>query len=714
MRLKPILSLCLLFFFFTYASLAQRIGIGTNTPDSSSVLEIKSDRLGLLPPRMTMANRMGIRNPAEGLLVYQTDSTRGIWLFKSGNWKLVDRADGSMPGQMQYWDGTQWINITPGAYGQTLVYCNGVPSWGGCLPLLKTGTSSLITYTTANTAGNSVLNDGGSSIAARGVCLGLNPNPTIDPPNRVVNLGSGGGIYGGSITGLTPGTRYYYRAFASNGIGTSYGVDSQFTTRAGTAPQISTRAATNISGVSASSGGIITDSGGANIQARGVCWSTNPNPTIALSTKTNDGTSVGSFTSVLTNLTPNTRYYVRAYATNSFGTGYGTDTSFFTRTPGPASIRSKAATSIASTTAKSGGIILDSGGVNILAKGVCWSTSPNPTISLPTKTNETASATNYVSSLTNLSPNTLYYVRAYVTTTLGTYYGSDSTFSTRTFSLPIVQTIGALTTVNGSSGRAGGNILDSGFAPIFARGVCWSTNPNPVLGISNQVFSGTGSGRFFSQIYGLLPNTTYYLRAFATNAAGTTYGADSIFTTPSTVQPVYTENFDAGLNGWTINSDSTSPLESNWQVQYSPFNVANASSLGFKNFTTTQGNGFIMAFPDKGGLGTTTNTSITSPNINLSGIANPVLVFEHLYRYYESGNEIMSVQVSMNNGNTWNDALILNPNNYGSIVTENQSTVKTSVSLSAYAGQSNLRIRFKCLSSFGYYWIVDDVNIINP
>lgn len=712
MRLT-IYALCLLFLFFTDSSFAQRIGIGTNTPDSSSVLDIKSDRLGLLPPRMIMSNRMGIRNPAEGLLVFQTDSTRGIWLFKSGSWKLLDRADGSIPGQMQYWNGTQWVNIAPGGYGQTLVYCNGVPTWGGCLSLLKTGTNSLITYTTASTSGNSILNDGGSSITVKGICLGLNPNPTIDAPNRTFFLGSGVGDYGGNITGLTPGTRYYYRAFATNGIGTSYGEDSQFTTRTGIAPVISTRAPTNISGVSASSGGIITDSGGANIQARGVCWSTNPNPTIALSTKTNDGSLSGSYTSVLTNLTPNTRYYVRAYATNSFGTGYGADTSFITRTPGPASIRSKAATFIASTTAKSGGIILDSGGVNILAKGVCWSTSPNPTISLPSKTNETTSATNYESLLTNLSPNTLYYVRAYVTTTLGTYYGSDSAFTTRTFSLPFVQTIAALTTVNGSSARAGGNIIDSGFAPIFARGVCWSTNPNPVLGISNQVFSGTGSGRFYSLISGLLPNTTYYLRAFATNAAGTAYGADSIFTTPPTIQPVYTENFDAGLNGWTINSDSSSPLESNWQLKNSPYNATITGISGFKNFTTTQGNGFIIAFPDLGGSGSTTNTTITSPNLNLTGIANPVLIFEHVYRYYNSGNEIMSIQVSTNNGASWSDALILNPANYGTTTSENQSTIKTNVSLSAYAGQPNLRIRFKCQSSFGYYWILDDVNIIS-
>jgi hypothetical protein len=203
------------------------------------------------------------------------------------------------------------------------------------------------------------------------------------------------------------------------------------------------------------------------------------------------------------------------------------------------------------------------------------------------------------------------------------------------------------------------------------------------------------------------------VRAFATNAAGTAYGSDSSFITAPSTQIVYTQNFDAGLNGWTVTSDSTSPAVCNWQLFNSPYTALVTGVSTFKNFTTTQGGGFIKAFPDKSGAGITTNTTITSPVINLSGIGTPILSFEQLYRYYNSGNETMFVQISTNGGSSWNDLLILNPVSYGSNGSENQSTVKTSVSLSAYAGLSNVSIRFKCISTYGYYWIIDDINIIN-
>jgi uncharacterized protein (TIGR02145 family) len=96
------------------------------------------------------------------------------------------------------------------------------------------------------------------------------------------------------------------------------------------APTLTTTAITSITTTSSTSGGNITSVGGAPITARGVVWSTTTNPTIALSTKTSDGTGTGSFTSTLNNLTPKTTYYVRAFATNSDGTGYGNEISFTT------------------------------------------------------------------------------------------------------------------------------------------------------------------------------------------------------------------------------------------------------------------------------------------------------------------------------------------------------------------------------------------------
>ena len=96
-----------------------------------------------------------------------------------------------------------------------------------------------------------------------------------------------------------------------------------------TAPVLTTTVVTDITTNSASSGGNITSNGGTAVTARGVCWNTNGNPTIADS-KTTDGSGTGSFTSSLTGLASCTKYYVRAYATNSTGTGYGSEVSFTT------------------------------------------------------------------------------------------------------------------------------------------------------------------------------------------------------------------------------------------------------------------------------------------------------------------------------------------------------------------------------------------------
>jgi uncharacterized protein (TIGR02145 family) len=96
------------------------------------------------------------------------------------------------------------------------------------------------------------------------------------------------------------------------------------------APTITTTAVSSIGTITASSGGVITADGGASVTQRGLVWSTTTNPTIALSTKTEDGIEIGTYTSALSGLVANTTYYVRAYATNSAGTGYGAQLSFAT------------------------------------------------------------------------------------------------------------------------------------------------------------------------------------------------------------------------------------------------------------------------------------------------------------------------------------------------------------------------------------------------
>ena len=135
-----------------------------------------------------------------------------------------------------------------------------------------------------------------------------------------------------SLTGLTSSTLYNVRAYATNSVGTSYGSNSTFTTL--TTPTVTTTAASNVGSTTATTGGNVTSDGGAAVSARGVAYATTSNPTTANST-TSDGTGTGSFVSSLTGLTSSTLYNVRAYATNSVGTSYGSNVTFTTTVPSP-------------------------------------------------------------------------------------------------------------------------------------------------------------------------------------------------------------------------------------------------------------------------------------------------------------------------------------------------------------------------------------------
>ncbi len=192
-------------------------------------------------------------------------------------------------------------------------------------PTVTTASVSSVTTVSASCGGN-VTSDGGSAVTARGVCWAETQNPTT--ADNSTSDGSGTGSFTSSITGLDPGTKYYVRAYATNANGTAYGNEVSFTTDA-VIPTLTTTAISSTTSSSASSGGDVSSDGGSAVTARGVCWAQTQNPTTA-DNSTSDGSGTGSFTSSITGLDPGTKYYVRAYATNSSGSAYGSEKNFTT------------------------------------------------------------------------------------------------------------------------------------------------------------------------------------------------------------------------------------------------------------------------------------------------------------------------------------------------------------------------------------------------
>lgn len=171
--------------------------------------------------------------------------------------------------------------------------------------------------------------DLGTGISEYGHCWDIFPFPTTDDSKTIFHNATVG-TFRSNLTGLIPGSKYYVRAYCVSKGRIIYSNETSFIAPYKTVlSRVTTETISNISYTTATGGGNITFSAVAK-NTRGVCWSTSPNPTIELSTKTTNGTGLGSFTSEITGLSPNTTYHVRAYATNSAGTGYGTQLSFTT------------------------------------------------------------------------------------------------------------------------------------------------------------------------------------------------------------------------------------------------------------------------------------------------------------------------------------------------------------------------------------------------
>ena len=517
------------------------VAIGTNSPAPSAVLDITSTSQGLLLPRLTYAQKMAIVSPVAGLVFWCTDCGTN--------------------GEMQVYNGTAFVNMV-----------GGVAQFS--MPSIAATTGVYSITSSSATSGGEISSDGGAAITARGIVWGTSTAPTIALVTKTTD-GTGTGTYTSTITGLTPGVTYYVRAYATNSVGTKYGTEISFNTSQAVPTLAATTTASSIGATTAISGGNITFNGGATVTVSGVVWSTTSTPTIALTTKTTNGAASGTYTSSLTGLTPGTLYYVRSYATNSVGTNYGAQINFTTLNTATISATASA-TSITSTSAISGATITADGGAAVTARGIVYGTSAGS--STYSVTSGTGTGT-YTSSLTGLSPATNYFVRAFATNSVGTVYGAETSFTTIALAPTITTTAAGSITKYGAS--VGATITSNGGSAITVSGICWSTTATPTTSDSKTT-DGTTTGTFTSTITGLTAGTTYYVRVYATNAIGTSYGANQSFTTLST--PPSQTTVLIGTQRWTDKHLNVANYRNGEAITYAAnateWAAANAAGVG--------------------------------------------------------------------------------------------------------------------------------------
>ncbi|PKQ61124.1 hypothetical protein BZG02_16910 [Labilibaculum filiforme] len=281
-----------------------------------------------------------------------------------------------------------------------------------------------ITSTSAELSGIVVAE--GDGIAEYGVVWGVTADPTTADSKKIADTVENA-VYWVTVDGLEHLTVYHYRAYVIMDNGTTmYGEDDVFTTLAHEPTVIISNVAANITAITASITGEVTYDGKATITAKGICWSTEENPTVE-SSLTDEGEGMSEYTSALTDLKAKTVYYARAYATNSIATVYSPQITFTTLI-GIASVETGDVTAL-STTAKVAGNVTYDGGTAITERGICFSTSESPTIDNDKVTNAGTTG-EFTVDITGLETSTTYYARAYAINSEGVAYGANVAFST--------------------------------------------------------------------------------------------------------------------------------------------------------------------------------------------------------------------------------------------------------------------------------------------
>jgi hypothetical protein len=294
---------------------------------------------------------------------------------------------------------------------------------------------------------------------------------------------------------------------------------------------VSTEFATDVSSYRFTARGVANDGKAGEIRERGFCYSTQDNPTLEIAQKVTAAPGTGEFSAEIAGLTPETQYYFRAYAINAHGTWYGEvkkQMTFFGTWP---KVRTVSALLENPFQVRVTGEVTDYGGYTT-TRGVCYSTSP-----IPDTTDMRiwcGTGMGYYDTLVTLPSTGDWYFRTFALNVQGLSYGEIVKVNVQASTTPVPPTVVTDSAVIGVASAliAYGTIVANGGSPVTATGFCYSASPNPDLTTGQVLTNINVFTNFSSVLLGVNPGTTYYVRAFATNAVGTGYGADAVVTTP--------------------------------------------------------------------------------------------------------------------------------------------------------------------------------------
>ena len=464
------------------------------------------------------------------------------------------------------------VNPVPRNSATPVVIC------GAPVPILSSTTLSGFGNICINTTG------GPNSFTISGTNL-TTADVTVASLSGFTYSTTSGGTYTSTLTLTQPGGAFSQQVFVKfdptavqsyngniviSGGGATSSVNVAATgSGVNTAPSVTTGATSAVTMSSATAAGTITATGCSAVTAYGIEYSTTtgfPNGTgTAVSSSNLAG---GNFSSDLTGLATGTTYYYKAYATNSGGTSYGTEQSFTTATPNP-TITTTALTSFGNVC-----INTNAGPNSFTITGSNLTTADITVGPLGGYTFSTTAAGVYSPSLTLTQPGGSYSQEIFVrfTPTALQSYSGNIPVNGGGISTPVnVGTIGnginstpslitgSASAITTTTATLAGNISDIGCSAIAAYGIEYSTTNGFPNGTGTQVASSNlAGGNFTSSLTGLTANTTYYYKAYATNAGGTAYGAQQSFSTAAPPPPVLTASALAGFANYCINTTSGS------------------------------------------------------------------------------------------------------------------------------------------------------------